>query len=289
MKCVFTIDVEDWFHILDVAGTPDIAVWDRLPSRVEADFRTLLDIFKEGNVRVTCFFLGWVAQRFPHLVRLAIERGHEAASHGYSHRLVYEMTESEFQEDAVRAKRTIEDAAGLPVRGYRASGFSVTTRTPWFFDALAQAGYSYDSSVFPGARNHGGMAGAEYAPHAVATAHGPIVEFPITLTKLLSIPICLFGGGYLRLAPWALIRHGARQVVGEGRPVVFYVHPREIDPDQPRLPMSHVRAFKSYVNLRTTEDKIRQIVSEFQFVRFEDLVEQFGGALTPQGADVCGS
>lgn len=275
MKCVFSVDVEDWFHILDVASTPDTTVWDSLPSRVERDFRTLLDLFEERKVRVTCFFLGWVARRFPALVRLAAGAGHEIASHGLAHQLAYRMTAAEFQEDAARAKQIIEDAAGAPVRGYRAAGFSVTGETPWFFDALVQAGYEYDSSVFPGARGHGGLEGAPFAPYAVATAHGNLVEFPITLTKLASVPVCLFGGGYLRLAAWPLIRRGANRVLREGRPVVFYIHPREIDPEQPRIEMGYRRRFKSYVNLRSTEGKVRKILSEFEFAPFRDLLAAY--------------
>jgi polysaccharide deacetylase family protein (PEP-CTERM system associated) len=276
MKCIFSVDVEDWFHILDLPSTPDVACWDGLPSRVERNFLRLLELFGERQVRITCFFLGWIAARFPHLVRTAREFGHEIASHGYAHRLVFKMTPREFLEDAVRAKGTIEDAAKSEVVGYRASGFSVTRETPWFFEHLAHAGYYYDSSVFPARRGHGGLAGAEWAPHCVETPAGNLVEFPITLTRIVNVPICLFGGGYLRLAPWPLIRHGAANVLGEGMPVIFYVHPREIDPDQPRLDMDPMRRFKSYVNLDTTEDKVRRILSEFEFGTFADyLVEDY--------------
>jgi polysaccharide deacetylase family protein (PEP-CTERM system associated) len=272
MKCVFSVDVEDWFHILDLPSSPGIETWDALPSRVEHNFRSLLDLAAERQIRITCFFLGWVAQHFPHLVRLAVNAGHEVASHGYAHRLAYRMTPGELYQDAYDGKRAVEEAAGVAVAGYRASGFSVTSETPWFFDVLAEAGYRYDSSVFPAARQHGGMRGARYEPYLVQTAHGDIAEFPITITTLLHRPVCLFGGGYLRLAPWWLIRREAVRVMAERRPVVFYVHPREIDPDQPRLEMSRYRRFKTYVNLRTTEDKIRKVLSEFEFAPFSDLL-----------------
>ncbi len=275
MKCVFSVDVEDWFHILDVRSAPPIARWDAVPSSVEHDFAQLLESFRENDVRITCFFLGWLAQRCARLVKLAQSYGNEIASHGYAHQLVYEMQPEEFRRDAERSRVILEDIAGCRVLGYRAPGFSVTRKTPWFFEKLAEAGYRYDSSVFPVSRGHGGMPEADYAPHAIDTTAGEIVEFPITITKILHSRVCLFGGGYLRLAPWNLIKRGATKVLGEGRPVVFYVHPREINPDQPRLPMSYTRQFKSYVNLNTTEGKVRNILSEFEFTTFQDLVPAF--------------
>ena len=274
MKCIFSVDVEDWFHILDLPATPDLAGWDRLPSHVERNFLKLLELFAERQVRITCFFLGWIADRFPRLVRTAWEFGHEIASHGYAHRLVFRMTPQEFFDDAVRAKRTIEDSAGCEVIGYRASGFSVTRETPWFFEYLVRAGYLFDSSVFPMSRGHGGLAGADRAPHYVQTPCGNLMEFPITLTDIVNIPVCLFGGGYLRLAPWPMIRHGAVKVLAEERPVIFYLHPREIDPNQPRLEMGYLRHFKSYVNLHTTEDKLKRILSEFEFNTFADFLTE---------------
>lgn len=263
MNSIFTIDIEDWFHILDLDSAPELRQWDRLPSRVEGNFRRLLDIFDEMGVRVTCFFLGWVAERFPNLVKDAAGRGHETASHGYSHALVYRMSEVEFLEDAIKSRKIIEDITGEPVHGYRAAGFSATEDTPWFFEKLIEAGYSYDSSVFPASRGHGGMDIDHYAPHLVKCDGGEIVEIPLSVTEVLGRPHCFFGGGYLRLYPYFLIRKMALKVLDEHRPVVFYVHPREVDPDQPRLSMGLKRKFKTYVNLKTTEDKIRKILRDF--------------------------
>jgi polysaccharide deacetylase family protein (PEP-CTERM system associated) len=269
MSCVFTIDVEDWFHILDLPSTPDIAEWDRLPSRVERGFLTLLDLFAEQSVPVTCFFLGWVARRFPHLVREAVQRGHEIASHGYSHRLVYSMRPSEFLADIALAKDVIEDAAGKPVLGYRAPGFSVTDRVPWFFDMVEQAGYRYDASVFPAPRAHGGME----APDAPYVVHDQqLTEFPVTVVSVAGRRLCFFGGGYLRVSPLPVIRRMTRSVLKEGRPVIFYVHPREVDPGHPRLEMSATRAFKSYVNLKTTAPKIRALIEAFEFTTLERML-----------------
>jgi polysaccharide deacetylase family protein (PEP-CTERM system associated) len=270
MKCIFSVDVEDWFHILDLPSTPPLSQWAALPSRVEKNFMSLLDIFAEENVRVTCFFLGWVAERYPHLVRAAQNLGHEIASHGYAHRLIYELTPQEFLVDCKRAKHLTEDITGCEVTGYRAPGFSVTRETPWFFETLAEAGFHYDSSVFPATRGHGGLAGAECAPHRVTSEHGTLVEFPVTVTKLAATQVCLFGGGYLRVAPWALIQKGTQKVLAENRPVVFYLHPREIDPGHPRLAMSALRRFKCYANLSKTEAKVRRILSTFTFTTFAE-------------------
>jgi polysaccharide deacetylase family protein (PEP-CTERM system associated) len=216
-------------------------------------------------------------------VALAQSLGHEIASHGYAHRLVYQLKPSEFFADALEARKIIEDAAGHEVQGYRASGFSITQETPWFFEELARAGYRYDTSVFPASRGHGGLPGAAFAPHTVPTGCGNVVEFPITVTKLLEAPLCLFGGGYLRLAPWAFIRKGTARVLREGRPVVFYVHPREVDPQQPRLDMNRFRYFKSYVNLATTAEKVRRILSEFQFETFADYLREHSQQLALNG------
>jgi len=273
-KCIFSVDVEDWFHILQVPSAPPLATWDSQPSFVEANFKRMLDIFESARVRVTCFFLGWIAERYPQLVKEAAQRGHEIASHGYAHRLVFEMTEQEFREDALRARQVLENIAGCRVTGYRSAGFSATESSDWFFEALVEAGYEYDSSVFPAARQHGGMANACRAPHRVRTQSGSIFEFPISVVDVLGRAMCFFGGGYLRLFPYSVIHHMARRVLNDGRPVVFYVHPREIDPSHPRLRMPVQRRFKSYINLHSTEEKIQNIISEFPLNTFREFLDR---------------
>jgi polysaccharide deacetylase family protein (PEP-CTERM system associated) len=279
LPAIFTIDVEDWFHILEVAGTPALEDWDRLPSRVEANFRRFLDLCDASSVKVTCFFLGWVAARFPALVREAAARGHEIASHGYAHRLVYDQSPAEFHQDALQTRLLLEDLGGAPVRGYRGAGFSVTEKTPWFFEELVRAGYEYDSTLFPAPRGHGGLQGGRYAPYRIETPSGSLLEFPITVTEVWGQPRCFFGGGYLRLFPYALVRRMAQRVLKEGRPVIFYAHPREIDPDHPRLAMNLQRRFKSYVGLRGMEEKIRKIFQDFPIASFARFRAEFGDPL----------
>jgi polysaccharide deacetylase family protein (PEP-CTERM system associated) len=268
MKSVFTIDVEDWFHILDVPSTPPLGQWDSLPSSVEKNFRKLLTIFREAEVRTTCFFLGWIARRYPHLVAEAIAGGHEIASHGYAHQLVHKMTEAEFYDDIIRAKGILEDVGGKTVIGYRAPGFSISSKSPWYFTKVAEAGYQYDSSIFPSLHEHGEVLKTPYGPHVIQTGFGSLHEFPISTVTVMGVPVSVFGGGYLRLTPLPMIEHMTWEVLRSGRPAVFYIHPREIAPSRMQLPMSPRRRFKSYVNVASTEKKLRRILSLFQFTTF---------------------
>jgi len=285
MECIFSVDVEDWFHILDISSTPDIAEWDYLPSLIEKNFMRLLDIFSSKEVNVTCFFLGWIAEKYPGLVKKADARGHEIASHGYSHKLVYELAPKEFLADAIKSKSIIENTVGHPILGYRAAGFSVTGATPWFFDKVMEAGYHYDSSIFPASRGHGGIKTHKLAPYMIINGPRKLIEFPISVGKAFGKSICFFGGGYLRIFPYFIIEKKATNILKDGRPVIFYIHPREIDPSHPRLPMGIKRKFKSYVNLKTTEYKISKIFSRFSITTFEQFISKhethFGGEYAP--------
>jgi polysaccharide deacetylase family protein (PEP-CTERM system associated) len=269
-RAIFSVDVEDWFHILALPGAPDVAAWDRLPTHVERGLHRLLDVFDEAGARTTCFVLGWVAERFPGLVREAAARGHEIASHGYAHQLTYALTPDAFHDDIARTRMLLEDIVGTRVDGYRCPGFSVTRETPWFFEKVAEAGYRYDSSVFPAPRQHGGLADARLEPHAIETKAGRVIEIPISVAHVFGRPMCFFGGGYLRLFPYPVVRRMGEHVLRDGRPLMFYLHPREVLPDHPRLPMGPARRFKSYVGLRTTESKVRSILRDYHVQTFSD-------------------
>jgi len=273
-QCVLSIDVEDWFHILDLPSAPGPAEWDRLPSRVEQNFLRLLDMTAERGVRCTCFFLGWVAQRYPGLVTAAARHGHEIASHGWGHRLAYELTPDEFYDDAAESKDIIEQISGRRVLGYRSAGFSVSGRNSWVFDELLRAGYVYDSSVFPAQHGHGGWQNGHDSPYLMHRPGGTLLEFPMTTEKVFGRPFCFFGGGYLRLFPLTVIQRMTARVLRQGRPAIFYVHPREIDPAQPRLAMNRWRHFKSYVNLGTTEMKLRELLATLNFTTLAELAHQ---------------
>ncbi|MFH1701177.1 MAG: XrtA system polysaccharide deacetylase [Candidatus Zixiibacteriota bacterium] len=274
MNCIFTIDIEDWFHILDIPSAPPFTEWDKLPSRVEKNYYRLLNIFSEKNIKATCFFLGWIAEKYPHLVTESVSRGHEIASHGYGHKLVFEMSEKEFSDDAVKSKKIIEDISGQEVLGYRSAGFSITEKCPWFFDVLIRCGYEYDSSVFPARRGHGGIKTANKAPHLIETPSGKLIEFPISVSKIWGRRMCFFGGGYLRLFPERLINKMAGNVLLDNWPVIFYIHPRDIDPEQPRLPMNFYRRFKSYVNLRGMENKINSLLDRHSWITMNEYIKR---------------
>lgn len=271
--CIFSVDVEDWFHILDLPNTPKFEEWDALPSRVEANFRHMLRIFEESNVRVTLFVLAWVAERFPEMVKEAHAAGHEIASHGHRHELVYQIGQERFRRDVDYSKKLLEDLIGEAVNGYRAPGFSVTEATPWFFEELAKAGFTYDSSIFPGSRGHGGMKSAPNEPYMVDTEGRSIAEFPISLSNTLGKELYFFGGGYLRFFPYSIIKNRINSVLKEQRPVIFYLHPREIDPAQPRLEMSAKRKFMTYFNISSVEGKMRKIFQDNNISTFKDYLE----------------
>jgi polysaccharide deacetylase family protein (PEP-CTERM system associated) len=266
------VDVEDWFHIMEVEGTPDLDEWERLPSRVEGNFIELLEILATAEVRATCFTLGWIAERFPGLLREAAGQGHEIASHGYSHQPIRLLSRAQFREDIRRAKAAIEDAIGRPVTGYRAPGFSVTRQTAWAFGEIARAGHAYDSSVFPGRHGHGGIPDAPLHPHVIHTEHGELIEFPNTMIGTPFGSMTFFGGGYLRLFPMPLVSAMARRVRNSGRGVMWYIHPREIDPVHPRVAMSAVRRFKSYVGLKRVRAKLGHVLCAGNFATLDELV-----------------
>jgi polysaccharide deacetylase family protein (PEP-CTERM system associated) len=282
MANIISVDVEDWFHILELDSTPDIEGWRALESRVERNFHVLLDTFDETDTKATCFFLGWIAERFPHLIKEASARGHEIASHGYAHQLIYTQTRSQFAEDIRRAKKILEDITGESVVGYRAPGFSITVKTPWAFEELSAAGYRYDSSVFPAQRGHGGIVDAPLQPYRIKTGTDPLIEFPISVASIMNRRVCFFGGGYLRLFPYSLIARMTRAVNQEGRPVIYYLHPREIDPLHPRLPMGLVRRFKSYVNLHSTLPKLKRLLEDQRLIPFSAWLTQHSHGLNQQ-------
>lgn len=269
LDSIFTVDVEDWFNLSGSGSEPPPNSWDTMETRVERNFHAILDILAECRSSATCFFVGYFARRFPHLVREAVNRGHEIASHGYYHRMAYELAPDEFRTDARESRELLEDIGGRAVVGYRAPAFSVTKATPWYFACLIEAGYHYDSSVFPAPHQTGGYSGGSLGPYVILGRKGQLIEFPISAVNLHGPLMCFFGGGYLRLFPYALVSRMAKRVLSEGRPVIFYVHPREIDPAQPRLPVSLRRRFTSYVNLDTTKTKLERILSEFPTTSFE--------------------
>jgi polysaccharide deacetylase family protein (PEP-CTERM system associated) len=271
---ILTIDVEDWFHILDCPGAPRLEQWSDMTPRAHKGMERLLVMLAERNTRATFFWLGWMAERFPELVRECMEAGHEIGSHGYGHVLAYKVGRKGFQEDIQKGKQALEDLIGQPVSGFRAPGFGITGKSPWAFDVIKEVGYEYDSSVFPARRGHGGMEQSPIGPYFIYTKYGILPEIPMSVIDILGRRLSLFGGGYFRLAPRHIIRWGINKLREMNQPLVVYVHPREVDPHHPRLPLSHLRKFKSYVNLKTTMPKLNWLCTTYSFCTMGELAER---------------
>jgi polysaccharide deacetylase family protein (PEP-CTERM system associated) len=275
----FTVDVEDYFQVSGFEGSIDRNSWSKFESRVVPSTRRLLELLLKSNVRGTFFVLGWIADRYPTLVQEIDKCGHEIGSHSYWHSLVYEQTPAEFREDLKRSRNAIEDITGKPVVAYRAPSFSITQRSKWSLEILVEQGFTMDSSIFPIHHDRYGIPNAQRGPHILSTPSGEIWEFPPTVTRLSGMNIPVGGGGYFRLFPVAWTSYWLRRVqVIEQVPVMFYVHPWEIDADQPRLRAGGLIArFRHYVNLARTENKLNRLLSEISFGSMsEALTERFG-------------
>lgn len=272
-----TIDVEEYFHpnAMDAAVLPE--QWDALPHRVEQNTHRVLDLLSEFETRGTFFVLGWVAERWPHLVKEIARRGHEVASHGYAHRLVYKLGPAGFRADVVRGKRILEDCLGAAVDGFRAASWSIITSTPWAFDVLIEEGFQYDSSVFPIRHDIYGIPSFSRFPVKVRCRAGEILEIPPSTVRLFGNNWPVAGGGYLRLFPYTLTQRAITRINRRDHaPAMVYVHPWEFDSDQPRLAASRKARLRQYANLNATAPRLRQLLTEFQFA---PICEAFKSAL----------
>jgi polysaccharide deacetylase family protein (PEP-CTERM system associated) len=275
MRNALTVDVEDYFQVAAFARQIHPATWDGIPLRVEANTKRLLDLFAEHQVNATFFVLGWVAERCPGLVRAIVERGHEVACHGYSHQLIYDQTPAVFREETARAKACLEDQTQRPVLGYRAASYSITQRSLWALDTLVELGFAYDSSIFPIHHDRYGIPGSPRWPHRLrAPAGGSLVEFPPSTLELLGYRLPVGGGGYFRLYPYAVTRFALRRLnQAERRAFIFYVHPWEIDPDQPPIESGWLSSFRHYTNLSRCEGRLRQLLRDFQFTTVQNVLD----------------
>jgi polysaccharide deacetylase family protein (PEP-CTERM system associated) len=269
-KNALTVDVEDYFQVSALAPHIDRSSWDSRPCRVERNVQRLLELFDETGARATFFTLGWVGERYPHLVRDIVARGHELASHGYAHVRASEQTRQEFSSDVVSAKRLLEDLSGQPVRGYRAPSFSIGRDNDWAFDELLAAGYAYSSSVYPVRHDHYGMPDA---PRFAYRTRPGLLEIPLTTTQWLGRNLPAGGGGFFRLLPYSMSRWALRRVNRiDQRPAIFYLHPWEIDPQQPRIAGTSAKTrFRHYVNLSRTESRLSRLLRDFQWGRIDEV------------------
>ena len=278
-----SVDVEDWFQVGAFESVIERDDWNSLADRVERNVHAILDMFDEAQVKATFFALGWVAQRHGGLMHEIVVRGHELASHGWDHGRVFRMERKAFAEDIARARKVLEDAAGVRVVGYRAPSFSIDRRTPWAFMELAEQGYAYSSSVAPIGHDHYGW------PDAPRFAFRPLpwselVELPVTTAMFAGKRLAAGGGGFFRVIPYAFTRWAIRQVNGrEGRPAIFYFHPWEIDPGQPRVAGAPLKSrLRHYANLEKMAGKLRQLVHQFAWGRMDLLAHREAARLASE-------
>lgn len=269
-----TVDVEDYFHVSALAEVIRRDDWHRMEYRAEQSTQRLLDLFAKQGISATFFVLGWVAKRSPDLIRRIHAAGHEVACHGLTHELVYRQTPEVFRQETRESKALLEDLIGAPVLGYRAASYSITARSLWAIDILCELGFRYDSSIFPIAHDRYGIPGAPTRPGLMYAKNGAsIVEFPLSTAQLLGRRVPVAGGGYFRLLPYWFTRWGLRSInERDQQPFIFYLHPWEIDADQPRFKASALSRFRHYTNLKACEARLTRLIQEFKFSTVKDVL-----------------
>ena len=270
-----SVDVEDWFQVGAFEDVIDRSDWEGIATRVEDNVLRILDLFDGAGAKATFFTLGWVAERHPKLIRAIADRGHEIASHGYDHARVFTFNRTEFAEDIRKARKILEECSGQAVTGYRAPSFSIDPRCLWAFEELAEQGYAYSSSVAPVTHDHYGW--REAPRFAFRPVDGSsMIEIPVTTAMLGGRRVAAGGGGFFRVLPYAFSRWAIRQVNNQDqRPAVFYFHPWEIDPDQPRVGNAPIRSrLRHYTNLDKMAGKLADLVAEFRWGRMDDLAQR---------------
>ncbi|MEM9421972.1 MAG: XrtA system polysaccharide deacetylase [Pseudomonadota bacterium] len=271
-ECVhgLSVDVEDWFQVWAYSNQIPRTGWDRYPLRVADSTARLLDLFAAKNVTATFFILGWVAERCPQTVKRIVDEGHEIASHGYDHAKVFDLDERAFREDVLKAKSILEATSGQLVKGYRAPGFSIDHRTPFAYEVLAETGHIYSSSSHPIAHDHYGDPTAPLLPHKTMAG---IVEMPVGVVPMFGRRISCAGGGWFRAMPYRLSRHLWQRLEGAGRQGVFYLHPWEVDPNQPKVPGAPLKArLRHRLNLQTMEKKLADLLTDFRWARMDEVL-----------------
>ncbi|HWP47810.1 MAG TPA: XrtA system polysaccharide deacetylase [Candidatus Limnocylindrales bacterium] len=269
-----TFDVEDYYQVEAFSRFIHFDTWDQYESRVTANTNKILEILAESRVKATFFVLGWIAERFPQIVKLISTEGHEVACHGYAHKVIYKQTRQEFEEDVSKSIQILEDISGTKVVGYRAPTYSIIRETLWALEVLLKNGIQYDSSIFPIKHDRYGIPDAGRFPYVIDKGRlGSLIEFPPSTLSFWGTNIPIAGGGYLRLYPYFFLRWGLRKINQEGQPVMVYLHPWELDPDQPRInQVGHLTRFRHYVNLDKTEKKLRALMRDFRFAPAKEVL-----------------
>ncbi len=268
-----TIDVEDYFQVEAARPFVEFEDWERQEPRVEQNVLRLLDMLEARQVKATFFVLGWIAERMPHIVREMRRLGHEVACHGYAHRMISEQTPEEFREDIRKAKAILEDIIGEEISGYRAPTFSITNKTLWALDILAEEGFRYDSSIFPVRHDRYGIPDWSRHIETVKLRNGlSVIEAPPLTVRALGLNLPIGGGGYFRLAPLWVSSWAVRRMNAEGRPAIVYIHPWELDPAQPRIPLPPLQRFRHYTNLSTAERKLERLLASGSFTSLKEVL-----------------
>lgn len=280
IRHVFTVDVEEHFHVHALEGVVDRSGWSDHPSRVEASTDRLLELLDGAGARGTFFILGWVARRHPAVVRRIAGAGHEVASHGMNHRRVRELGREGFRRDVRTSRAVLQDITGTTVRGYRAPSFSIRDGQEWALEVLVEEGYAYDASRMPVRRPSLTGPSQPVEAHTVETRAGPILEVPITPVQKAGVTLPAGGGAYFRHLPYALTRAALRTAEERGSPGVFYLHPWELDPEQPRLPVRPITRLRHYGGLSRTAARLRRLLGEFSF---ESVRRVYGPLYTWEG------
>ena len=261
---ILTFDVEDWFHILDNKSTKTEKEWENYTPRIHKNMDLIFKMLEESGYKASFFVLGWIAEKYPEIVKEISEKGYQVGSHTHTHQLVYEQNRNDFFQDVDRSIKTLEDLTGKKIRIFRAPGFSITENTKWAFEVLYELGIKLDSSIFPAGRSHGGMPHFKYNKPSLIKYNGVIIkEFPINTVKIFSRSVIFSGGGYFRLLPYNLIK----KLSYKSDYIMSYFHPRDFDFKQPLIKeLSLLRKFKSYVGLKNTELKLKKWFSDYDFI-----------------------
>jgi polysaccharide deacetylase family protein (PEP-CTERM system associated) len=260
---ILTFDIEEWFNLLDIDASRSVVSWDSFERRIHENTEKILLLLQEAGCKATFFCLGWVANKYPELIKKIDTAGYEIGSHTQNHQLAYELTPQQFKDDLEQSLASLESVTGKKVRCFRVPGFSITESNTWVLDVLAQSGITVDSSIFPAGRGHGGFASFGHdVPTIIRTPSGDVKEFPINTATIMGKPFIFSGGGYFRLFPYMLIR----RLMHQSPYVMTYFHPRDFDPGQPVLTgLSAVRRFKSYFGLSGALGKLRKLLRDFEF------------------------
>src|SRR5262245_111315 len=275
--CALTFDLEEYFQVSAFAESVSRSSWQGYSGRAEESTYQILAMLELRNIKATFFVLGWFAQKHVRLIREIKELGHEVASHGYEHKLIYDQTPDEFRTDVRATKQILENITSGPILGYRAPSYSIIKSTLWALEVLAEEGYRYDSSIFPIRHDRYGIPHFQRRPHVIQTGSGPLTEFPLTTARCVgrNVPVC--GGGYFRILPFAVTRWGLNQCIrGDRTPAIFYLHPWEFDPEQPRIEAGVLSRFRHYTNLDLTETRFSKLLQLLSFTRADRLLQQIG-------------